>query len=46
MPVRVDDESVHSYAYQMIERKGDERFLKDRDEWLRQLFGQWTQARA
>ena len=32
MPVRVDDESVHSHAYQMIERKSDQRFLKDRDE--------------
>jgi len=46
MPVRVDDESVHSHAYQMIERESNERFLKDRDERLRQLVGQWTQARA
>src|SRR5215475_3304686 len=46
MPVRVDDESVHSHAYQMIERESNERFLKDRDERLRQLIGQWTQARA
>ena len=46
MPVRVDDESVHSHAYQMIERESNERFLKNRDERLRQLLGQWTQARA
>ena len=45
-PVRVDDESVHSHAYQMIERESNERLLKDRDERLRQLLGQWTQARA
>src|SRR6476660_4069307 len=30
----------------MIERESNERLLKDRDEGLRQLFGQWTQARA
>jgi hypothetical protein len=46
MPVRVDDESVHSHAYQMIERESNERLLKDRDEGLRQLVGQRTQARA
>src|SRR6266853_179774 len=46
MPVRVDDESVHSHAYQMIQRESNERLLKDRDERLRQLLGQWTQARA
>src|SRR4030095_3057673 len=46
MPVRVDDESVHSHAYQMIERESNQRFLKNRDERLRQLLGQWTQARA
>src|SRR5204862_7588338 len=46
MSVRVDDESVHSHAYQMIERESNERLLKDRDERLRQLVGQWTQARA
>src|SRR6266702_3086805 len=46
MPVRVDDESVHSHAYQMIERESNERLLKDRDERLRQLVGQWTQTRA
>src|SRR5436190_11357427 len=46
MPMRVDDESVHSQAYQMIERESNERLLKDRDERLRQLVGQWTQARA
>ena len=46
MPVRVDDESVHSYGYQMIERKSNERFLKDRDERLRQIVSQRTQARA
>ena len=46
MPVRVDDESVHSHAYQMIERESNERLLKDRDERLRQFVRQWTQARA
>ena len=46
MPVRVDDESVHSHAYQMIERESNERLLKDRDERLRQLVGQRTQAHA
>ena len=46
MPVRVDDESVHSHAYQMIERESNERLLKDRNERLRQLIGQGTQARA
>src|SRR5438477_2296897 len=46
MPVRVDDESVYSHAYQMIERESNERLLKDRDERLRQLVGQWTQAHA
>ena len=46
MPVRVDDESVHSHAYQMIERESNERLLKDRDEGLRQLVGQRTQAHA
>jgi len=46
MPVRVNDELVHSHAYQMIERESNERLLKDRDEGLRQLIGQWTQARA
>src|SRR5262245_19477577 len=45
MPVRVDDESVHSHAYQMIERQSNERLLKDRNERLRQLIGQGTQAR-
>ena len=44
--MRVDDESVHSHLYQMIERESNERLLKDRDEGLRQLLGQWTQARA
>lgn len=46
VPVRVDDESVHSYGYQMIERKSNERLLKDRDQRLWQLVGQRTQARA
>ena len=44
--MRVDDESVHSHVYQMIERESNERLLKDRDERLRQLLSQWTQARA
>ena len=46
MPVRVDDESVHSHAYQMIKRESNERLLKDRDKGLRQLVGQRTQAHA
>jgi len=46
MPVRVDNESVHSDAYQMVERESNERFLKNRDERLRHFLGQWTQARA
>src|SRR5262249_20735064 len=46
MPVRVDDESVHSHAYQVVERESKEWFLKDRDEGLWQLLGQWTQTRA
>jgi hypothetical protein len=37
MPVRVDDESVHSHAYQMIERESHERLLKDWDERLREF---------
>ena len=37
MPVRVDDESVHSHAYQMIERESHERLLKDRDERFREF---------
>ena len=45
-PVCVDHESVHSHAYQMIERESNERLLKNRDERLRQLVRQWTQARA
>jgi hypothetical protein len=39
MPVRVDNESVHAHAYQMIERESNERLLKDRDEGLRQVVG-------
>ena len=35
MPVRVDKESVHSDAYQMVERESNERLLKNRDERLR-----------
>jgi hypothetical protein len=46
MPVRVDKESVHSDAYQMVERESNERLLKDRDERLRNFLGQYTQARA
>ena len=46
LPVCVDDESIHSHAYQMIERESKERLLKDWDERLRQLLGQWTQACA
>jgi hypothetical protein len=46
MPVRVDDESVYSHTYQMIERESNERLLKDRDERLRKFLGQGTQART
>ena len=46
MPVRVDHESVQSHADQVIERESNEWLLKDRDKRLRQLLGQWTQARA
>src|SRR5262249_58117076 len=46
MSVRVDNESIHSDAYQMVERESNERFLKNRDERLRHFLGQWTQARA
>ena len=42
MPVRVYDESVHSHAYQMIQRESNERLLKDRNERLRQVVSQWT----
>jgi hypothetical protein len=45
-PVRVNDKSVNSHAYQMIERESNEWLLKDRDKRLWQLLGQWTQARA
>ena len=44
--MRVDDKSVHSHAYQMIERESNERLLKDRNERLREVVGQWTQASA
>ena len=37
VPMRVNDESVDSYAYQMIERKSYERLLKNWDERLGQL---------
>jgi hypothetical protein len=46
MPVRVDDESVHAYAYQMIEGESNEWLLKDRDKRLRQFVSQWAQASA
>ena len=45
-PVRINDKGFHSHAYQMIERESNEWLLKDRDEGLRQLLGQWTQPRA
>ena len=34
-PVRIDHKGLHAYRNQMIERKSDERFLKNRDEGLR-----------
>src|ERR1043166_2256142 len=46
MPVRIDDESVHSHGYQMIECESNEGLLEDRDERLWQLLGQRTQTRA
>src|SRR5262245_66572413 len=30
----VNDERLHAKADEMIERKSNERFLKDRNEWL------------
>jgi hypothetical protein len=39
--VRVNDEPFHSYVDQMIERKSDERLLKNRDKRLWKIFGQW-----
>src|SRR5262249_50225282 len=42
LPVRVDYESVHSHADQMIERESNERLLKDWDKRLRQLVSQRT----
>jgi len=46
MPVRVDDEFAHSHVDQMVERESKEGLLKDWDERLRHLFGQWTQTLA
>ena len=46
MPVRVNDEPVHSHAYQMIKRESNQRLLKNGDERFRQFVRQWTQARA
>ena len=40
-PVRVNDESAHSELDQMIEREGDERFLKNWDERFGQIVRQW-----
>ena len=34
-PVRVDHKGLHACRNQMIERKSDERLLKNRDEGLR-----------
>jgi uncharacterized membrane protein YdbT with pleckstrin-like domain len=44
--VRVDDEPAHSDVDQMIERKSDERFLKNRHEGFGQIVCQRPQARA
>ena len=44
--MRVDDEGVDPKGAEMIERERDERFLKDRDERLRQIIRQRTQPRA
>src|SRR5205807_2581246 len=41
--VRVDDERVHAEIDQMIEREGDERLLKNRDERFRQIVSERAQ---
>jgi hypothetical protein len=43
-PVRVDHKGLHACRNQMIERKGNERLLKNRDERLRQILCQRPQA--
>ncbi len=43
--VRIDDERLHACRDEMIEREGDERFLKDRNERLRQIFRQRAEPR-
>jgi membrane protein YdbS with pleckstrin-like domain len=44
--MRVDDKGIHPEGAKMIERKGNERFLENRDERLRQIIGQGTQPCA
>ena len=44
--MRVDDEGLHPKGAKMIEREGNERFLKNRDERLRQIVRQRTQPLA
>ena len=42
--VRVDDERLHAEIDQMIEREGDERLLKNRDEWLGPIVSERAQT--
>ena len=42
----IDDERVHARVNQVIERKGDEWFLKNWHERFRQIIGQRAQTRA
>jgi len=44
--VGIDDERVHARVNQVIERKGDEWFLKNWHERFRQIIGQRAQTRA
>src|SRR5205823_12984923 len=45
-PVRIDDKGLHPCRNQMIERKSDQRFLKNRYERLWQVIGQRSQPFA
>ena len=40
----VDENLLDADVDQMIERKGDQRFLENRDEWFRQFFGKRSQS--
>ena len=43
--VRVDDEGTNPGRDQVIEHKGDERLLENRNEWLRQILRERAQPR-